>query len=170
MGLTQRTRDGRRLDELRAVADDREDVHLGEGSAERILWPTAAATPAVTGPGASNVRSSIAETAWTSRVVDAMNTSSAAVISSSVQERSTALACSITIRRVIEARMCSSSGGVSTAPSLTQKTELVGASSPRPCGVTSRASSNPCSRASLDASMFAAYDNDLTPSSRRVGV
>ena len=65
--------------------------------------------------------------------------------------------------------MCSSSGGVSTSPSLTQKIELVGASSTRPCGVTSSASSNPRSRASRDASMLAAYDSDLTPSSTRVG-
>ena len=44
--------------------------------------------------------------------------------------------------------MWSSSGGVRTSPSLTQKIELVGASSTRPCGVTSSASSKPCSRAS----------------------
>ena len=65
--------------------------------------------------------------------------------------------------------MWSSSGGVRIAPPLTQKIELVGASSTRPCGVTSSASSKPCSRAIRLASMLAAYDSDLTPSRTRVG-
>ena len=65
--------------------------------------------------------------------------------------------------------MCSSRGGVNSEPSATQKIELVGASSTRPCGVTSRASSNPRSRASRLASMLAAYDSDFTPSRTRVG-
>ncbi len=59
------------------------------------------------------------------------------------RSRSDAPDTSITTALVIEARMWSSSGGVSTSPSLTQKIELVGASSTRPCGVTSSASSAP---------------------------
>ena len=65
--------------------------------------------------------------------------------------------------------MWSLSGGVITAPPATQKIELVGASSTRPCGETSSASSYPRSRAIREASMLAAYDSDLTPSSTRVG-
>ena len=66
--------------------------------------------------------------------------------------------------------MCSSSGGVhSVPPSSTQKSDDVGASSTRPCGVTSSASSKPRSRAIRPQSMLAAYESDLTPSSTRVG-
>ena len=51
----------------------------------------------------------------------------------------------------------------------TQKIEEVGASSTRPCGVTSSASSKPRSRASRPQSMLAPYESDLMPSSTRVG-
>jgi hypothetical protein len=64
---------------------------------------------------------------------------------------------SITRWRVIEARMWSSIGGVTSSPrSSTQKSDDVGASRTRPCGVTSSASSKPRSRASLVASMLPA--------------
>ena len=63
---------------------------------------------------------------------------------------------SITRARVIEARMWSDSGGVRTTPSRTQKKDDVGPSSTRPCGVTSRASSKPRSRAIRVHSMLAA--------------
>ena len=52
--------------------------------------------------------------------------------------------------------MCSLSGGVRIVPtSSTQKSDEVGASSTRPCGVTSSASSKPRSRASRLQSMLA---------------
>ena len=51
--------------------------------------------------------------------------------------------------------MCSLSGGVLSVPAgSTQKIEEVGASSTRPCGVTSSASSKPRSCASRVASML----------------
>ena len=61
----------------------------------------------------------------------------------------------MTRSRVIDARMCSSSGGVQSAPSAsTQNSVEVGASSTRPCGVTSSASSKPRSCARRVQSML----------------
>ena len=59
--------------------------------------------------------------------------------------------------------------GVELPSASTQKSEDVGASSTRPCGVTSSASSKPRSRAMRLQSMLAPYESDLTPSSTRVG-
>ena len=71
---------------------------------------------------------------------------------------------------MIESRTWSSSGGVTNVrPSNEQKNEEVGASSTRPCGVTSSASSAPSALARRVASMFAPYDSDFTPSRIRVG-
>ena len=92
----------------------------------------------------------------TTRTVEAMNASSAPARSSSVHGCSVASHSSITYARVIEARIRSSSGGVSSRPPETQKNDHVGPSSTRPCGVTSSASSNPRSRASRPASMLPA--------------
>ena len=118
----------------------------------------------------SNSTSSIAPIDWTSRIVDARKASLASMTVSVGQGRSTASTSRISRSRVIEARMCSSSGGVHSAPSAsTQNSDDVGASSTRPCGVTSSASSKPRSWASRVVSMFAAYESDLTPSSTRVG-
>ena len=61
-----------------------------------------------------------------------------------------------TTRRVIESSTWSESGAVKTSPARTRKNDDVGHSSTRPCGLTSSASSASCSRASRDASMFAA--------------
>ena len=74
-------------------------------------------------------------------MVEARNASSASIRVSTGHERSCAPDSSITTLRVIEARMCSSSGGVNTASPSTQKIELVGASRTRPWGVTISASS-----------------------------
>ena len=66
--------------------------------------------------------------------------------------------------------MWSSSGGVHSRPSAsTQNSDEVGASSTRPWGVTSSASSKPRSCAIRVQSMLAAYESDFTPSSTRVG-
>jgi hypothetical protein len=75
--------------------------------------------------------------------------------SSSIGSSRTAATAS-TIRRVIESSTWSLSGAVQTSPSRTMKNEEVEHSSTRPCGVTSNASSAPCSRAIRDASMLAA--------------
>src|SRR2546423_10100347 len=106
MLLAQRAGHGGRLDELRAVPHHRESVHPGVPSGD---WPgaespgpappgaerssracmpaaTAVANRALTGPGALNDRSSMADTGCTSRVVDVMNASSASSTSSSVHD------------------------------------------------------------------------------------
>ena len=100
--------------------------------------------------------SSTAAIGITSRTVEAMNASSAARTSSSVHERSETSHSSSSRARVIEARMWSSSGGVQSTPSWTQKNVHVGPSSTRPWGVTSRASSKPRSLARRPASMLPA--------------
>ena len=123
----------------------------------------------MTGPSPSNFRSSIAAAYRISRTEEARNASSAASRSAGVHGASPASISSNSRARVIEARMWSSSGGVSSAPLRTQNSVEVGASSTRPCGVSSSASSNPRSCASRVASMFAAYESDLIPSSTRVG-
>ena len=92
----------------------------------------------------------------TSRTVEAMNASSAARTSSSVQEHCETSHSSSSRARVIEARMRSSSGGVNSLPPSTQKNVHVGPSSTRPCGVTSRPSSKPRSLARRPASMLPA--------------
>ena len=76
----------------------------------------------------------------TSRTEDAMNASSADATSSSVHTASRAPLSSITRARVMEARMRSDSGGVSSSPPATQKNVHVAPSSTRPCGVTNSAS------------------------------
>jgi hypothetical protein len=74
-----------------------------------------------------------------------MNASSMRGISSRRSGRSSTSTSRSRRARVIEPRMCSLSGGVTSAPSTTQKNDEVGASSSRPCGVHSSASSAPCS-------------------------
>ncbi len=100
--------------------------------------------------------SSTAEIGITSRTDEAMNASSAARTSSSVQADSVTSTSSSSRARVIESRIPSDSGGVSSRPSRTQKNVHVGPSSTRPCGVMKSASSNPCSFAIRPASMLAA--------------
>ena len=62
VALAQQARDGRRLDELRAVADDRDDLHSRRRAARRRrARRTPAAAAAVSGPGApGSATSSIA--------------------------------------------------------------------------------------------------------------
>ena len=118
---------------------------------------SASRAASVTGPGAAgSSMSSTTAIGMTSRTVEAMNASSAARRSSSVHGTSAASHSSSRRARVMEARMRSSSGGVRSAPSRTQKKVQVGPSRTRPCGVTNSASSYPRSRASRPASMFAA--------------
>ena len=84
VAFAQARRYRRRLDELGAVPDHREDPHgmvarcalVSASSCSRTSASATSRVRAVTGPGASNVRSSIAETACTSRVVEARNASS----------------------------------------------------------------------------------------------
>ena len=125
-------------------------------------------------PGSASSRSSIAATDWTSRVVEARKASSAR---QQLVRRAGALLdvdqLASRRSRVIEARMCSSSGGVHSAPSAsTQKIDDVGASSTRPCGVTSSASSKPRSCASRVAEHVAGVGERLDAvehARRRVG-
>src|SRR5437588_6954669 len=142
-----------RLDELWAVADDRQDLQPF-ASSPWIRAEASRASRAVTGPSGEKLCPSTAKIGWTSRVVEVRKASSASNRSSSVHGCSCAPLKSITSARVIDARMCSESGGVKMSGPLTQKIELVGASSTRPCGVTRSASSAPRSRASRLASMF----------------
>ena len=79
--------------------------------------------------GSGRSRPSIEATACTSRVVEARNASLASLRSSGVVCRSSVPTSRITRSRVIEARMWSSSGGVTSVPSpSTQKIDAVGAS------------------------------------------
>src|ERR1022692_737134 len=75
VGSTQAGRHRRGLDELRSIADYRED--LQKPSSDRIQALSAAIARPVTGATSSNVRSSIAATGWTSRAVEARKASSA---------------------------------------------------------------------------------------------
>ena len=110
----------------------------------------------VTGPSTASSMSSTAATGCTSRTVEARNASSAPRRSSSVHGSSRTSTACMTRARVIDSRMCSSSGGVRRTPSRAQKNDDVGASSTRPWGVTGSASSNPRSRARRVACMLAA--------------
>ena len=122
----QRRRDRRGLDELRPVADDREDLsprlrelRLSIRRARTDAGRDSPASRSVAGTAVETAWSSIAATGWTSRVVEARNASSARGRSSSVHGALARAALTRSRRaRVIEARMWSSSGGVSTAPSV----------------------------------------------------
>ena len=111
--LAQLRRDRRRLDELRAVADHREDLHGRPSSDADARLDRRAAGAAVTGPGAAKLvlidrghRLDLARRRGQEHLVGRRQRPPACRLAPS------APVTSITSARVIEARMCSSSGGV----------------------------------------------------------
>ena len=156
-----------RLDELRAIADDRDDQPAASSSSMRCrsAAPHLARALAVRQLELLDRRDRL-------RLAGRRGEERLARRAQVVHRAGPLLtsATSITRSRVIDASTCSLSGGVRIAPSAsTQKIDDVGASRTRPCGVTSSASSKPRSRASREQSMLAPYESDLMPSSTRVG-
>src|SRR5205807_2053555 len=103
----QQPRNRRGLDELRPVADDRDNAHGQAASLRAMSSASAVPTSADTGPGAadSSATPTIEAIGSTSLKVLARNASSAARRSSSVVGRSSTSATSRMCRRVIESRM-----------------------------------------------------------------
>ena len=111
VALAQEPGDGRRLHELRAVPDDRDDRSSG---AERSADPSATAADALLVSRANGAELALLDPGegCTSRSVEARNASATDARSSSVVTRSWAPVTAMTWRRVIEVQDASSSGGV----------------------------------------------------------